>query len=90
MILYTIYNHLAILNISNILFLCIFAIQSLIVAEIPEFMANLSSVTAQNSINITQSSATVQAIVDILFKIANLSQTTVINKPVMEVCIFTF
>ncbi|XP_051730453.1 uncharacterized protein LOC127502040 isoform X7 [Ctenopharyngodon idella] len=55
----------------------------LLVEEIPEFMANLSSATAQNSVNITQSAATVQAIVLILFKVANLSQAAVINNPVM-------
>ncbi|XP_077076292.1 adhesion G protein-coupled receptor F5-like isoform X2 [Siphateles boraxobius] len=59
-------------------------VKSLLLEEIPEFMANLSSVTAQNIMNITQSPATVQAIVDILFKIADLSQATFINKPVME------
>uniref|UniRef100_A0A672NFN0 Adhesion G protein-coupled receptor F7 n=1 Tax=Sinocyclocheilus grahami TaxID=75366 RepID=A0A672NFN0_SINGR len=53
-------------------------------------MANLSIATSDNTINITQSAATVQAIVDILFKIADLSQTIVIKKIVMEVCIFTF
>ncbi|XP_048063232.1 adhesion G protein-coupled receptor F4-like isoform X2 [Megalobrama amblycephala] len=58
--------------------------ETLLVDDIPEFMANLSSATSQNNVNITQSPATVQAIVDILFKIANLSQDTVINKPVME------
>ncbi|XP_067239660.1 adhesion G protein-coupled receptor F5-like [Chanodichthys erythropterus] len=58
--------------------------ETLLVDDIPEFMANLSSATSQNNVNITESPATVQAIVDILFKIANLSQDTVINKPVME------
>lgn len=51
------------------------------------FMANLSIATSENNINITQSAATVQAIVDILSKIANLSQSVFINKPVMKVCI---
>ncbi len=54
------------------------------------FMANLSIATSENNINITQSAATVKAIVGILFKIADLSQTTVINEAVMGVCIFTF
>ncbi len=54
------------------------------------FMANLSIATSENNINITQSAATVNAIVGILFKIADLSQTTTINNPVMGVCIFTF
>ncbi len=51
------------------------------------FMANLNNATSENNINITQSAATVQAIVDILSKIANLSQSVFINKPVMKVCI---
>ncbi|XP_016343763.1 adhesion G-protein coupled receptor F1-like [Sinocyclocheilus anshuiensis] len=58
-------------------------LQSLRVEEIPGFMADLSSATAKHDINITQSAATVQAIVDILFKIADLSQATSINNPVM-------
>ncbi|XP_052390659.1 adhesion G protein-coupled receptor F4-like [Carassius gibelio] len=59
-------------------------LESLRVEEIPGFMANLSIATSENNFNITQSAATVRAIVDILFKIANLSQTIVIKKPVME------
>ncbi len=58
--------------------------------EIPGFMANLSIATSANNISITQSAATVKAIVDILFKIANLSKDTVIDEIVMGVCIFTF
>ncbi len=58
--------------------------------EIPGFMANLSIATSANTISITQSAATVKAIVDILFKIADLSQATVIDEIVMGVCIFTF
>ncbi|KAK7133725.1 hypothetical protein R3I94_015551 [Phoxinus phoxinus] len=60
-------------------------VEALIVEEIPGFMANLSSATVQNNVNITQSAATVQAIVFILFTIANFSQTTVtvIDNPVM-------
>lgn len=53
-------------------------------------MANLSNATEQHNINITQSPATVQAIVDILSTIANLSKSVFINKPVMEVCILIF
>uniref|UniRef100_A0A8C1HX94 Ig-like domain-containing protein n=1 Tax=Cyprinus carpio carpio TaxID=630221 RepID=A0A8C1HX94_CYPCA len=60
-------------------------LESLRVEEIPGFMANLSLATSENNVNITQSAATVQAIVDILFKIADLSQTFVIKKTVMEV-----
>ncbi|XP_016399138.1 adhesion G protein-coupled receptor F5-like [Sinocyclocheilus rhinocerous] len=59
-------------------------VESLLVEEIPVFMANLSIATEQHDINITQSAATVQAIVDILSKIADLSQSVFINKPVME------
>ncbi len=62
----------------------------MLVEEIPVFMDNLSTATSENNINITQSAATVQAIVDILSKIANLSQSVFINKPVMEVCILFF
>lgn len=58
--------------------------------EIPGFMANLSIATSENNINITQSAANVKAIVDMLFKIADLSQATVIDEIVMGVCIFTF
>ncbi len=58
--------------------------------EIPGFMANLSIATSANNISITQSAATVKAIVDILFKIADLSKATVIDEIVMGVCIFTF
>ncbi|XP_067273079.1 adhesion G protein-coupled receptor F4-like [Pseudorasbora parva] len=57
---------------------------TLLVEEIPDFMAALSNATSQNNVNITQSPATVQAIVDILFKIADLSQATLINSIVME------
>ncbi|XP_058612379.1 adhesion G-protein coupled receptor F1-like isoform X1 [Onychostoma macrolepis] len=58
-------------------------LESLTVEGIPGFMANLSIATSENNINITQSVATVKAIVGILFKIADLSQTTTINNPVM-------
>ncbi|XP_073667574.1 adhesion G protein-coupled receptor F4-like [Paramisgurnus dabryanus] len=58
--------------------------QVLVVGDIPEFMANLSIAAEQNNANITQSAATVQSIVDILFKIADLSKSITINKPVME------
>ncbi|XP_051731607.1 adhesion G protein-coupled receptor F4 [Ctenopharyngodon idella] len=59
-------------------------VETLLVVEIPQFMAELSSATAQNNVNITQSPATVRTIVDILFKIADLSQATLINSIVME------
>ncbi|XP_016398898.1 uncharacterized protein LOC107732143 [Sinocyclocheilus rhinocerous] len=57
---------------------------SLLVEEIPVFIADLSSATAQHEIIVSQSAATVQAIVDILFNIADLSQSIFINKQVME------
>uniref|UniRef100_A0A672LX75 G-protein coupled receptors family 2 profile 2 domain-containing protein n=1 Tax=Sinocyclocheilus grahami TaxID=75366 RepID=A0A672LX75_SINGR len=63
---------------------------SLLVEEIPVFIADLSSATAQHEIIVSQSAATIQAIVDILFNIADLSQSIFINKQAMEVCIFTF
>ncbi|KAL1253903.1 hypothetical protein QQF64_016132 [Cirrhinus molitorella] len=59
-------------------------IESLLVEEIPVFMANLSAATEQNAINVIQSAATVQAIVDILSEISILSNAVVINQPVME------
>ncbi|KAL1253902.1 hypothetical protein QQF64_016131 [Cirrhinus molitorella] len=58
-------------------------LESLRVEEIPVIMADLSSATAQHNIIVAQSAATVQAIVDILFNIADLSQSVVINKSVM-------
>ncbi|XP_067273077.1 adhesion G protein-coupled receptor F4-like [Pseudorasbora parva] len=59
-------------------------VKSLLVEDIPAFMDNLSNVTAQNNVHITQSPATIQAIVDILAVIAHLSQSIIISKPVME------
>uniref|UniRef100_A0A9J7ZN90 Adhesion G protein-coupled receptor F8 n=1 Tax=Cyprinus carpio carpio TaxID=630221 RepID=A0A9J7ZN90_CYPCA len=58
-------------------------LESLRVEGIPGFMANLSLATSENNVNITQSAATVQTIVNMLFKIADLSQATSINNPVM-------
>lgn len=57
---------------------------------IPEFMEKLSSVTTVKRDEIRKSPATVQAIVDILVVVANLSQTIFINEPEMVVCIVTF
>ncbi|XDV41530.1 hypothetical protein PO909_010390 [Leuciscus waleckii] len=60
-------------------------ITALIVGDIPipEFMEKLSSVTTVKRDEIRQSPATVQAIVDILVIVANLSQTIFINEPEM-------
>ncbi|XP_073708874.1 adhesion G protein-coupled receptor F4-like [Garra rufa] len=58
-------------------------LETLTVDGIPGFMANLSIATSENNINITQSAATVKAIVGMLFQIADLSQTTAINSVVM-------
>lgn len=56
------------------------------VQDIPVFVAQLSTATENNTQEITQSSANVQTIVEILVKVADLSQNIIINKPVMEVC----
>ncbi|XP_043074540.1 adhesion G protein-coupled receptor F5-like isoform X2 [Puntigrus tetrazona] len=58
-------------------------LESLTVEGIPGFMANLSFATSENNIIITQSPATIKVIVEILFKIADLSQTAVITQTVM-------
>ncbi len=49
-------------------------------------MAELSNVTEMNDNEITQSTLTVQTIVGILVRIADVSQNIVLNKTVMEVC----
>nr|XP_055042506.1 alpha-tectorin-like [Misgurnus anguillicaudatus] len=56
----------------------------LFVDEIPVFMLNLSNAAKDNNIRITQSAATVQTIVEILHKIASMSQTIAISQTVME------
>lgn len=56
------------------------------VQDIPVFVAQLSTATENNTQAITQSSANVQTIVEILVKVADVSQNIIINKPVMEVC----
>ncbi len=58
--------------------------------QIPEFVAQLSSVTVQNNQIITQSPLTVQTIVEILVNIASILQNIIIDKAVMEVCILHF
>ncbi|XP_048063233.1 adhesion G-protein coupled receptor F1-like [Megalobrama amblycephala] len=57
--------------------------KTLVKENITDFMDNLSSVTAQNNVTITESAATVQAIVDILVIVADLSQSIAISEPVM-------
>ncbi|XP_017575665.1 adhesion G protein-coupled receptor F4-like [Pygocentrus nattereri] len=52
--------------------------------EIPQFVANLSTVAASNAPNITNSTATVLTIVDLLKTIASLSQTVALNQTTME------
>ncbi|XP_073712338.1 adhesion G-protein coupled receptor F1-like [Misgurnus anguillicaudatus] len=52
--------------------------------EIPVFMSNLSNAAKDSNIEITQSAATVQTIVEILYKIASMSQTIAISQTVME------
>ncbi|XP_051500539.1 uncharacterized protein LOC127409770 isoform X3 [Myxocyprinus asiaticus] len=56
----------------------------LVVEDIPVFLANLSDATVQNINEITQSTETVKTIVDMLSKIADISQNITINKPVMK------
>ncbi|XP_056336591.1 adhesion G protein-coupled receptor F4 [Danio aesculapii] len=65
-------------------------IQTLQVEQIQDFMANLSFAAEQNTIIITQSAAIVRAIVDILFKIADLVQAIFIGQPVMKISCFSF
>ncbi|KAM9455491.1 adhesion G-protein coupled receptor F1-like [Clarias gariepinus] len=52
--------------------------------KIPQFMVNLSTNALLASENITDSSATILTIVDILNTISNLSQTILISQPVMK------
>ncbi|XP_053371789.1 adhesion G protein-coupled receptor F5-like [Clarias gariepinus] len=52
--------------------------------KIPQFMVNLSTNALFASENITDSSATILTIVDILNTISNLSQTILISQPVMK------
>ncbi|XP_058611010.1 adhesion G-protein coupled receptor F1-like isoform X2 [Onychostoma macrolepis] len=54
------------------------------VQDIPVFVAELSNATEKNDKEITQSSVTVQTIVGILVKVADVSQNITINQPVME------
>ncbi|XP_051951493.1 adhesion G protein-coupled receptor F5-like [Xyrauchen texanus] len=56
----------------------------LVVDDIPVFLADLSNATEQNINQITQSTVTVQTIVDMLSKIADISQNITISQPVME------
>ncbi|XP_067239230.1 adhesion G protein-coupled receptor F4-like isoform X1 [Chanodichthys erythropterus] len=52
--------------------------------DIPVVVAQLSTATVQNNQEITQSSVTVQTIVEILVKIAGTAQTIIIDAPVMK------
>lgn len=54
--------------------------------DIPDFVTELSNVTEENKNEITQSPVTVLTIVEILVKVANVSQNIIINQLVMEVC----
>ncbi len=64
-----------------------FIIKVLGVQDIPVFVALLSNATEKNDKEITKSPLTVQTIVGILVKVADVSQNIIINQPVMEVCI---
>ncbi|XP_026111237.1 adhesion G protein-coupled receptor F4-like [Carassius auratus] len=59
-------------------------VQVLLVEDIPEFVTELSNVTEKNENEITQSPVTVLTIVEILLKVANISQNILINQRVME------
>ncbi|XP_016149251.1 adhesion G protein-coupled receptor F4-like [Sinocyclocheilus grahami] len=59
-------------------------VQALVVQDIPEFVAALSNATEQNNDEIAQSPVTVLTIVEILIKVANISQKIIINQLVME------
>ncbi|XP_043074543.1 adhesion G protein-coupled receptor F5-like [Puntigrus tetrazona] len=59
-------------------------VQVLQVQDIPVFMADLSTATQNNTQEITQSTVTVQTIVEILAKVAAVSQNVIINLPVMK------
>ncbi|KAF4082592.1 hypothetical protein AMELA_G00153310, partial [Ameiurus melas] len=56
----------------------------LLPAELPQFVANLSTITETNAQTITTSSSTILTIADILKDIANISQAIVLSKPVMN------
>ncbi|XDV25866.1 hypothetical protein PO909_029702 [Leuciscus waleckii] len=58
--------------------------KALVVQDVPVFVAQLSNATHHHNQEITQSPVTVQTIVGILGHIADISQNTTINKPVME------
>ncbi|XP_057208580.1 adhesion G protein-coupled receptor F5-like isoform X1 [Triplophysa rosa] len=56
----------------------------LVVEQIPAFLANLSNTAENYTTEITQSAATVQTIVEMLVKVADISQTVTIDIHVME------
>nr|XP_005160858.1 adhesion G protein-coupled receptor F5-like isoform X1 [Danio rerio] len=58
--------------------------QALFVWDMPEFVAQLSTATAQHHEEITESAATVQTMVKILVHIAEISQNITFRKPEME------
>jgi len=58
----------------------------LVPQEIPEVISQLSTATVDNKDEITQSPVTVEKIVDILVRIADVSKSIVISEPVMKVC----
>ncbi|KAK2884034.1 hypothetical protein Q8A67_017671 [Cirrhinus molitorella] len=59
-------------------------VEVLVVQDIPLFVAELSTATENNIQEITQSSVTVQTIVKILAKVADVSQTIIISQHVIE------
>ncbi|XP_039548860.1 adhesion G protein-coupled receptor F5-like [Pimephales promelas] len=59
-------------------------VENLVPQEIPEVISQLSTATVDNKDEITQSSVTVEKIVDILVRIAEVSQSIVIGEPVMK------
>ncbi|XP_073688802.1 adhesion G-protein coupled receptor F1-like, partial [Garra rufa] len=59
-------------------------VENLVPLEIPDVVADLSTATQNNTQEITQSAVTVQTIVEILVKVADVSQKIIISQPVME------
>lgn len=59
--------------------------QVLAVEQIPAFVANLSNTAVNLTTEISQSAATVQTIVEMLVKVADISQNVTIDENVMKV-----
>ncbi|KAF4094625.1 hypothetical protein G5714_024602 [Onychostoma macrolepis] len=59
-------------------------VENLVPQDIPLVVAELSIATKNNTEEITQSSGTVQTIVEILLRVSVVSQNIIINRPVME------